>query len=51
MDEHFSDLFARYQALGPAHVTKPAAAAVGGAVPMLEPLTEVALARSSVRIQ
>lgn len=51
MDEHFADLFARYQALGPAHVTKPAAAAVGGAVPMLEPLTEVALARSSVRIQ
>lgn len=51
MDEHFADLFARYQALVPAHVTQPAAVAVGGAVPMLEPLTEVALARSAVRIQ
>jgi alpha-1,6-mannosyltransferase len=38
MDEHFADLFARYQALGPAHVSQPAALAVGGAIPMLKPL-------------
>lgn len=50
MDEHFADLFARYQALGPGHVTQPAAVAVGGSVAMLEPLTEIALARSSLRI-
>ena len=48
MDEHFADLFARYQALAPTRVSQPAVA-VGGALPVLEPLTEVALARASAR--
>ena len=38
MDEHFADLFARYEALGPMHVTQPAAVAVGAPIPTLEPL-------------
>jgi alpha-1,6-mannosyltransferase len=48
MDEHFVDLFARYQSLGPQHVVAPAAAvAVGAALPQLEPISEIALARLS----
>ena len=38
MDEHFMDLFARYDAIGPTHVTQSAAVAIGAAMPMLEPL-------------
>jgi alpha-1,6-mannosyltransferase len=50
MDEHFADLFARYEALSPDRVTQPAALAVGGsAIPQFEPLPELALARSVVR--
>jgi alpha-1,6-mannosyltransferase len=45
MDEHFADLFARYEALAPERTLQPAARAVGGAV-QLEPLPQVALARS-----
>jgi alpha-1,6-mannosyltransferase len=48
MDEHFSDLFARYEALAPESHVQPAALAVGGsAVPHLEPVHELALARST----
>ncbi len=48
MDEHFVDLFARYQSLGPQHVVAPAAVlAAGGSSPQLEPISEVALARLS----
>ena len=47
MDEHFADLFLRYQQLGPEHVVQPAALAVGSAASaQLEPLPQVALARS-----
>jgi alpha-1,6-mannosyltransferase len=49
MDEHFADLFERYQALAPERAVAPAAVAIGGAAPVFEPLTEVALARSPVR--
>jgi hypothetical protein len=45
MDEHFADLFARYEALGPQHVLQPAArldVAVG------DPMSELALARSAI---
>jgi alpha-1,6-mannosyltransferase len=45
MDEHFADLFAHYEALGPQHVLQPAARldiAVG------DPTSELALARSAV---
>lgn len=49
MDEHFADLFARYEALTSEPVLQPAALAVGGSsLPhLLEPLPEVALARSA----
>jgi alpha-1,6-mannosyltransferase len=50
MDEHFADLFARYQALAAEHVVAPAALAVGGAAPVFEPIPEVALARSPLRL-
>lgn len=51
MDEHFADLFARYHALAPERTLQPAARlAVGGAAPQLEPIAEVALARSGVRL-
>jgi alpha-1,6-mannosyltransferase len=47
MDEHFADLFLRYQQLRPEHVVQPAALAVGNnAAGQLEPLPQVALARS-----
>jgi alpha-1,6-mannosyltransferase len=46
MDEHFADLFARYQSLAPAHVSQPAAVAVGGTLPAFEPVQGVALARA-----
>ena len=49
MDEHFADLFARYEALAPEYVVQPAARAVGSAVG-LEPIPQVALARSGLRI-
>jgi alpha-1,6-mannosyltransferase len=49
MDEHFADLFACYEALGPQQVVTPAAVALGGAAPMLDP--ELALARSALRLQ
>lgn len=50
MDEHFADLFARYQALAPEHVVQPARVAVGAGLPQLEPVAEVALARSGLRL-
>jgi alpha-1,6-mannosyltransferase len=37
MDEHFSDLFACYQALSPQHAVAPPALAVGGAPPICDP--------------
>jgi alpha-1,6-mannosyltransferase len=45
MDEHFADLFAHYEALGPQHVLQPAAR-LGIAVG--DPTSELALARSAV---
>jgi alpha-1,6-mannosyltransferase len=52
MDEHFADLFARYETLAPLPALQPAALAVGGSmVPqLLDPLPEVALARSAARL-
>jgi alpha-1,6-mannosyltransferase len=44
MDEHFADLFARYAEMVPARAVHSTPAAA-----VLEPLTEVALARSAVR--
>jgi alpha-1,6-mannosyltransferase len=46
MDEHFADLFARYEALAPERTLQPAARAVGGAPAQIEPMPQVALARS-----
>jgi hypothetical protein len=45
MDEHFADLFARYQALAPHPATKPAARPE---VALTEPAAELTLARSAV---
>jgi alpha-1,6-mannosyltransferase len=45
MDEHFADLFARYEALVPQHAAKPAARLDIGAA---EAAAELALARSAV---
>jgi len=50
MDEHFADLFARYQALGPERAVQPARAFAGAAAPQIEPLPEVALARTRLRL-
>ena len=50
MDEHFADLFARYQALAPERTLQPAARAVAGAAAQLEPMPQVALARSGFRL-
>ena len=51
MDEHFADLFARYQSLTPERVAKPAARSVGGvAAAQLEAIPEVALAASALRL-
>ena len=51
MDEHFADLFARYDALAPRALAQPVTRLVaGGAMPQLEPLPEVAVARSGVRL-
>jgi alpha-1,6-mannosyltransferase len=50
MDEHFADLFARYQALTPERVAQPVARVAAGAAAQLEPLPEVALARSGLRL-
>jgi alpha-1,6-mannosyltransferase len=52
MDDHFSDLFARYEALAPEHLAKPAAIAVGGTpLPhLVEAVPEVALARSRIQL-
>jgi alpha-1,6-mannosyltransferase len=47
MDEHFAELFARYQSLTPEFGSQTAALAVAGAAPMLEPLPDFALARSA----
>ena len=48
MDEHFAELFARYESLGPAHLVQPAARAahVGG---QIGAVPQVALARSAIR--
>jgi alpha-1,6-mannosyltransferase len=51
MDEHFADLFARYQSLTPERVAQPVAhVAAGAAAAQLEPLPEVALARPGLRL-
>jgi len=51
MDEHFADLFARYQSLTPERIAKPVARMGSGpGVPQLEPLPGVALAHSGVRL-
>jgi alpha-1,6-mannosyltransferase len=44
MDEHFAELFARYEALGPKHVVQPAARQ---ALAVGDPTPELALARSA----
>jgi len=53
MDEHFVDLFARYEALAPDAAVKPAAALAGGGggggVSSLEPVPGLALARATAR--
>jgi alpha-1,6-mannosyltransferase len=49
MDEHFADLFGRYEKLTPTHVGQSAPIVTGGAVPVLEALPEVAFARSAAR--
>jgi alpha-1,6-mannosyltransferase len=50
MDEHFADLFARYEALSPHRAPHQVAGPVGAAaVPQFEPVPELALARSVVR--
>ena len=48
MDEHFADLFARYEGLTPESVLQPAAVAVGGSPgpQLVDALPEVALARA-----
>jgi alpha-1,6-mannosyltransferase len=50
MDEHFADLFARYQSLTPERVAQPVARAAGAGAPQLEPMAEVALARSGLSL-
>ena len=46
MDEHFAELFARYERLAPERQLQPAARAVGGsASPHIGPIADVALAR------
>ena len=46
MDEHFAELFARYERLAPERLLQPAARAVGGsASPHIGPIADVALAR------
>jgi alpha-1,6-mannosyltransferase len=48
MDEHFAELFARYEVLAPDHVGQLAAAVGGGtAVGGLDPLPALALARAA----
>jgi alpha-1,6-mannosyltransferase len=42
MDEHFAELFARYEALAPQQVARPASSPIGGG----DPATALALARS-----
>ena len=50
MDEHFADLFARYEELRPGRAVAPAAVSASGAT-LLEPMSQLALARSRARIQ
>jgi alpha-1,6-mannosyltransferase len=51
MDEHFAELFARYQMLAPERVAQPVTRVIAGAAaPQLEPLPEVALARPGLRL-
>lgn len=51
MDAHFADLFARYEALTPEPVLQPAAVGQsGGVLGHLEPVPELALARSRFRL-
>jgi len=50
MDEHFAELFARYQSLAPERVTQPAARVATRAAAQVELLPEVALARSGARL-
>jgi len=48
MDEHFADLFARYQGIAPERVLQPAARVIAGSVaPQLDAVPGVALARLS----
>jgi len=48
MDEHFAELFARYEALVPEHVPQPAA--VPGDIALSEPVAGLALAASRAAI-
>lgn len=50
MDEHFADLFARYQEIAPHRRAQPVPMVVGDAAPQLGALPEIALARSGLRI-
>jgi len=50
MDEHFAELFARYQSLTPERVAQPVARVAAGAAAQVELLPEVALARSGARL-
>jgi len=50
MDEHFAELFARYQSLTPERIARPVTRIAGGAAAPLEPLPGVALARSGARL-
>lgn len=46
MEEHFGELFARYESLAPDRVARPAATVQGMLAPQIEPLPELALART-----
>jgi alpha-1,6-mannosyltransferase len=51
MDQHFAELFAHYEALGPHSLTQPVSRLVAGAaMPQIEPIADVALARSGSRL-
>jgi alpha-1,6-mannosyltransferase len=50
MDEHFADLFARYQTLAPERIRLPVARTAVGAGASIEPAAEIALAASGLRL-
>jgi alpha-1,6-mannosyltransferase len=51
MEEHFAELFARYEALAPEHVGARAVVGFGRAAALIDALPEFALAHSAARLQ